>query len=69
MENLCEKDQKYAHFILRIYFNYIILDLFRTNNCSLSGVLYKQLMRRLIVRINLIVSATRLFIKMHDKIL
>ena len=35
---LFEKDQQDAHFYLTIYFNLIILDMFRTNNYSSSGV-------------------------------
>jgi len=39
-----EKDQHDAHFFLIIYFTYITLDVFRTDNFSSSGGgLYKQL--------------------------
>ena len=41
--HICEKDQQDAHFFLIINYNYIILDMFQTNNCSSSGGLYKQL--------------------------
>jgi hypothetical protein len=38
-----ETDQQYAHFSLKIYFNYNSLYMFRTNNFSSSRRLYKQL--------------------------
>jgi hypothetical protein len=38
-----EEYQQDAHFFLIIYFTKIILDMFRTNNSSSSGGLYKQL--------------------------
>jgi hypothetical protein len=39
-----ENDQQDAHFFLIIFFTPIILDMFRTSDCSSSGVfLYKQL--------------------------
>jgi hypothetical protein len=42
--NTSERDQQDAHFFLKMYFTYIILDVFRTYNfSSSSGVLYKQL--------------------------
>ena len=41
---LGEKDQQDAHYYLIIYFTSIILDMFRTSNCSTSGGgLYGQL--------------------------
>jgi len=43
MINTREQDQQDAHFSLIIYFNESIIDMFGTNNCSLSGGLYKQL--------------------------
>jgi len=57
--HICEQDQQDAHFFLLTYSNQIIQDMFRTNNCSSSGG----------TDINHIVSATRLLIKMHSKIL
>jgi hypothetical protein len=38
-----QQHQPDAQFFLLIYFNNIILDMFRTNNRSSSAVLYKQL--------------------------
>ena len=40
---ICEKDQQDTHLFLIIYFTSIILDMFRTSNCSSSGGLYEQL--------------------------
>jgi hypothetical protein len=38
-----EKDQQDEYLFLIIYLNYVMLDTFRTNNCSSLGGIYKQL--------------------------